>query len=149
MSATTWTGKHSPAFVTRADRLWIANRALEIIASHGRQFFRHENRVGYFDLGPRARVWFVDAYTRKRIYTHDRRSRWRGFTGGGTLRALAYRMSRFIFIGQPLPALTFGPYPEWLCNRDPWGYGEDMAVVRSLINSECPGLMDQPTEAKP
>lgn len=117
---------------TKQNRVEMANETLCAIASCGRKFFAHDGRVSRFELDHRGRVWFIDKYTQKRIYTHYRYE-WIGFSEGGTLRALVERLRDFIATGRQLPLLVFGPWPEWVCGGDLWGYGEDMEIVRGAV----------------
>jgi hypothetical protein len=107
-----------------------ANRLLRVIARTGRNFFRHGDDVSYMEIDKRGRVWFVDSYSKRRVYTHYS-GEWKGFTNGGTLRSLVIRLRDYIKRGTPVPALVFGPWPEWYCGGDLWGYGDDMGAVRS------------------
>jgi hypothetical protein len=114
--------------VTKADRAALANAFIEAIASCGRKFFFHNGRASRFEVDARGRVWFIDAYSEHRIYTHYG-YRWRGFSEGGTLRSLVEKLRDFIRTGD-LRELHLGPWPKWICDGDLWGYGEDMAKVR-------------------
>jgi hypothetical protein len=116
--------------LTKYERLETANKMLIAIASCGRKFFAHENRVSQFDIDHRGRVWFIDKYTKKRIYVQYK-GQWRGFSDGGTLRALVERLRDFITQGTLLPAGIFGPWPEWVCGGDLWAYGDTMESVRT------------------
>ncbi len=126
-------------------RLQQANALLETISRHGRRFFQHEGRVAKLELDKRSRVWLIDAYSQRRIYTHHP-GRWRGFTGGGTLRSLIEQLRTYITWGTPLPGRALGPWPEWICGGDLWGYGEEMQAVRlaasalGLIEPEPPHI---------
>jgi hypothetical protein len=113
---------------TKHERVEAVNRLIWVIAQYGRKFFRHGERVACFELDHRGRVWFVDAYSQKRIYTHYRYE-WRGFTNGGTLRTLVEQMRDFIRTGEP-QRLNLGPWPTELCGGDLWAYGADMERVR-------------------
>lgn len=128
--------------MSRDERLLVANKAIEIIASHGRKFFSlqadkpraAENRISKF-LFVNGRLWFEDKYTGRRIYVAWRRGRWRGFSEGGTLRALIESMADWIIGKRPeFPLSKLGPFPEWVCGGDLWGYGEDMDIVRQEIS---------------
>lgn len=115
----------------REQRLQLANAFIAVIAGTGRHFFAHEGHVSQFALDHRQRIWFVDAYTHRRIYTHYR-GRWRGFTQGGTMRALVEALRDYIRDGAK-PALGLGPWPSWICDGDLWAYGEDaMQEVRRV-----------------
>lgn len=120
-----------PAWVTtdRNERLEAANEMLRDVASCGRKFFAYQDRVSRFELDGCSRIWFIDKYTQKRIYVQYK-GRWKGFSDGGTLRALVERLRNFITQGDRLPSGIFGPWPEWVCGGDLWGYGKDMPTVR-------------------
>ena len=112
------------------ERAGKVNKLLEVIASCGRRFFAYPQRYGVsrFEVDRRGRIWFIDGYTGRRIYLHYRN--WgRGFSEGGTLRDLVNSLKRYIATGEPAKA-SFGPWPQWLSDGDPWGYGEDMQQVR-------------------
>lgn len=115
--------------MTKQERAEIANQMLAEIGSCGRKFFAHNGRVSRFEVDERGRVWLIDKYKERRVYTHYL-GRWNGFTEGGTLRRLIERMRDFIRDGSLLPAGIFGPWPEWICGGDLWAYGEDMQRVR-------------------
>lgn len=116
-------------------RLENANKFLRTISKCGRHFFCHKGKVSKLELDSRGRVWFIDAYTDKRVYTHYRFD-WRGFTEGGTLRALIVRLRNYIKSGEPfiLPAWNY------------WGYGNDIfEVIKSgfelgLVAPNCESL---------
>lgn len=113
-------------------RAELANQLLRTIASCGRHFFEYQGRVTFFEVADTGHVWLTDKYSKKRIWTHYAYD-WRGFTEGGTLRALCGGLRDFIRTGRQLYPLTFGPWPGWLDNEGGgvWGYGEDMAQVRA------------------
>lgn len=125
----------------KQERAIIANAFLREIASCGRKFFRHGDLISQFFVDERGRVWFEDAHSRKRIYTHYKWD-WRGFCEGGTLRALVERLRDYIRTGTK-PHLALGPWPEHYCGGDLWGYGADMQQVRDsaarLIGSASQG----------
>jgi hypothetical protein len=135
-------------YVAKQERLSIANRAIAVISAHGRKFFSlsaegrtvTHNRISRFELRAHGQLWFVDKYTQKSIYTSYRRGRWRGFSEGGTLRALVCEMADYISgKRKDFPVTCFGPWPEWVCGGDLWGYGEDMKVVRDEIHALVSG----------
>lgn len=119
--------------MARAERVEIANNFLRVISRHGREFFRHNDYVSYFELDDRGRVWYVDKYRGSRIWTHRRDGQFWGhrFSEGGTLQLLCLDLQRYIMgrveYGRVLRHL--GPWPSW--SSDPWAYGEDMEKVRS------------------
>lgn len=104
----------------RLERLAHANALIGIIATHGRRFFWHggvhvwdpaaqasvlvpADRTARLELR-RGRVYFIDDYTDKPVYTHPTRfgNRWRGFSHGGTLRALVEDMRDYVTNGTPI-----------------------------------------------
>jgi hypothetical protein len=117
--------------MNKSERLQKANALLETIADCGRKFFRHNDLVSRFELDRRGRIWFIDAYRSARIYTHYTRGRWRGFSEGGTLRDLVIALRNYIATGKLINPVHFGPWPDWYCDGDVWGYGQDMEKVRA------------------
>lgn len=113
------------------ERLTQANTLIEAIASHGYQFFRNRTtgKIASLELDHRGRVWFLDEHSLKRIYTHQHYLG-RGFTNGGTLNDLVRHLRDYVKKGVRLPNHVLGPWPEWICNRDLWGYGAEMENVR-------------------
>lgn len=127
---------------TKQARAALANRAIEIIAGYGRKFFslHADDRVGgperisRFELRDDGRLWFIDKYTQKAIDVACRRERWDGFSEGGTLRDLVFAMADWITgKRKDSPVNALGPWPDYVCGGDPWGYGVDMATVREQI----------------
>ena len=117
------------------ERLEKANRLIEVIASHGRKFFRYEDRVAYLEVDARGRVWFHDPYNQARIYTHYE-GRWKKFTSGGTLKALIGDLQKYVKTGRKLSRGRFW-WPDWYARGDLWGYGEAMEPIR-----ECATALD-------
>ena len=130
---------------TKKARAEQAGLFIVAIAGCGRRFFAHNGRVSRFEVDARGRVWFIDAYRERPIYTHYE-GRWRDFSDGGTLRSLVISLRDFIRTGEQ-KNIQLGPWPEWICRGDPWGYGEAMAQVRAAAvthglmpsNAELPG----------
>ena len=119
--------KNSLTHDQRVDRV---NQLLVVIGSCGRNFFRSKGTTSYMERDARGKVWWVDSYSQKRVYTHDESGRWRNFTNGGTLRALVIELRKYIVSGTPLHPGYFGPWHKDYCGGDLWGYGEDMQQVR-------------------
>lgn len=121
----------------RAERIERARRVNELlmfIGNRGRSFFRHGSRYAHMSVDLRGRIWFHDEYTQKEIYTHYQ-GRWKGFSGGGTLKALVVRLKDFIRTGEPLRGSWFGPWHECLCGGDVWGYGKgEMGCIRDYAS---------------
>jgi len=115
--------------MTKDDRLRNANEFIRVIANCGRRFFEHKGFVSTLELSPTGRVFFIDYYTKKRIYTHRKYVRWAGFTSGGTMKSLVESMRDYITKGTQMRATYFQPE---MGNgfSNPWGYGEDILKVR-------------------
>ena len=109
---------------TKQERLKAANEFIKVIASCGRRFFSHEGFVSYLELSKHGRVFFIDYYTKKRIYTHRRYVRWDGFTSGGTLKSLIENLRDFIINNSTMRADYFQP-------DNSWGYGNDIYLIRN------------------
>lgn len=123
----------------KLQRLEHANELIKIIAAHGRRFFfsDHTGRTAEILIGPRGRVWFVDEYTGKIIYTHKTTwtNKWRGFSHGGTLRSLVEMMRDYIVTGRPIPAFYLGPERNQLTNGNIWGY--EPAAMQAVRDAAC------------
>lgn len=117
----------------RAEKI---NVLIAAIASCGRRFFHHQGNIARMEVDERGRVWWVDHYSGKQVYTH-RQWLGRGFTSGGTLNRLVCAFRDYIMTGAPVKRGHFGPWPEWICDGDPWGYGEDMEKVRVAAKEVC------------
>jgi hypothetical protein len=115
----------------KQERLKKVNELVKVIGSCGRRFFYYppKDRYAALEIDGRGRIWWVDDYTQKRIYTHYRYD-WRGFSHGGTMRSLVICFRDFITKGKCVRN-AFGPWPDWYCDGDLWGYGEAMKTVRA------------------
>ena len=113
----------------KQQRLESANKFIATIAGCGRKFFEHDGFVATLELSPTGRVFFIDHYTKKRIYTHRRYCRWDGFTSGGTMKMIIECLRDFITKGKTMKASCFQPD---MGNGfgNPWGYGDDILKVR-------------------
>ena len=117
--------------MTKQERMDVANEFIRIVASYGRRFFSYSGRIGRFELGSRGHIYWRDEYTQKRIYTHYLYD-WRGFSNGGTMRGLVIALREFIAGRGSLPLGALGPWPNYVCGGDLWGYGADeMEQVRA------------------
>ncbi len=113
----------NPKVEAKRDRAFRVNLLLWTIGECGRHFFKHNGRHAYFTVDDGGRIWLVDAYTQKRIYTHSKYG-WRGFSNGGTLRSLCEALRDYIRTGVQMCG-HLGPWPEHTCGGDLWGYGFD------------------------
>ncbi|WP_237133758.1 hypothetical protein [Pseudohongiella sp. O18] len=118
----------------RQQRIENVNALVKVIGDCGRHFFKYEGRYASIEVDDRGRAWWIDQYTEKRIYMHYS-GRWRGFSNGGTLRDLAKDLREYVVKGTRVPTHHFGPWPDWYCGGDPWGYGKDMETVREAARS--------------
>jgi hypothetical protein len=123
------------ALAAKKARVAEVNQVIGIIASHGRRFFfsQSSQRYASMEVDERGKVWFIDDYSGKRIYTHPTTwgSKWRGFTHGGTLRALVEAFRDYICTGKPLDPFYLGPERNNLSLGNIWGYEpEAMLAVR-------------------
>ena len=122
-----------PALLTKKERVAEANRVLKIISSHGRRFFHYDGRVTRFEVDERGHIWLIDRYTEARIYVAYR-GQWKGFSEGGTLKSLCQALRDYIRTGEQISHKWFGPWPQYLCDGDLWGYGaEAMEAVRREV----------------
>ncbi|WP_256357728.1 hypothetical protein [Pseudomonas sp. PDM28] len=82
------------------------NQVIRIIADHGRRFFYSKavNRYASIEVDNRGKVWFIDDYSGKRVFTHETvwGGRWRGFTHGGTLKDVVKAFRDYICTGESL-----------------------------------------------
>jgi hypothetical protein len=117
----------------KRQRVEHVNQAIRIIADHGRRFFYSQsvNRYASMEVDHRGKVWFIDDYSGKRVFTHETvwGGRWRGFTHGGTLRDLVKEFRDYICTGEQLHPGCLGP--ERFDDSNIWGYDEPgMKAVR-------------------
>lgn len=120
----------------RQERLAKTNQLIELIAANGRHFFRGNTANARFEFDKNGRLWWIDSYKQTWVYAHQAsNANFRGFTEGGTLRALMLHLREYIMSGVKLPPSQLGPWPEWYSDGDPWGYGADMATVRQFAET--------------
>lgn len=114
----------------RQQRTKNANELIGTIASCGRKFFNKRTHVSFFELQEVSRLFYVDGFRGKRVWTHSRQ--WfysRNIGEGGTLAAMLRDLQKYIMHGSKLSQNHFYWKP-WICNGDLWGYGDDMEIVR-------------------
>ena len=139
----------STAQTAKLARLEHANALIKIIGSHGRRFFWHggvsvydpatktstfvpADRYAHLELR-RGRVYFVDDYTQKAIYTHPTTfgGKWRAFSHGGTLRSLVEDMRDYIDQGDQIPRwkIVIQQLDASDLKGNIWGYSEEAAIA--------------------
>lgn len=122
------------ALPDKAERLAKANEFIRVIATTGRKFFAHEGAISLLFLDSQGRIWILDSYSKRHIYTHYHGA-WKGFTNGGTMQQLIIRLREYIqgeiktgddlFRKLHLHQRNLQIWPD-----HPWGYPEpDMAIV--------------------
>lgn len=121
----------------RRERAEHANQLIRVIADHGRRFFWSElhQRYASIEVDAGGRVWFIDDYSGKRIYTHwtPFGNKWRGFTHGGTLRSLVEKMRDYILAGEQVHLDRIAPTMiDGKTNL--WGY-ERLAAYEARIKA--------------
>lgn len=125
----------------KAIRLAKANQAIALISSTGRRFFYNatHDRVAELRLDDRGRIWWVDDYTGKSIYTHRTgfTSRWKGFSHGGTLRRLVEHFRDYVTDGAALPIGLIAPM-RFSQDSNIWGYPQEAVATlkEKLIETE-------------
>lgn len=132
----------------RPQRLAVANRIIEAVGSCGRRFLSTNSdlpvvhahpRFSRFEMMGNGSLWYVDKYREARVYvSYD--CAWRSgwghmFSDGGTMLFLMRHLRDHITKGAPVNPAYFGPFKQWSCGGDPWGYGADMAVLRAKVDA--------------
>ena len=117
--------------MTKEERLKSANEFILVIASCGRKFFEHNGVVSTLELSKGGRVYFIDCYTKKRIYTHNRTMTWIGFSGNHTMKKLVDSLRDFIISGVVMKAEHFQLEIDSRFKK-PWGYGEDILILHDI-----------------
>jgi len=117
-------------------RLEHANQLIRLIASHGRKFFSHKDRIAELSLDQRGRIWLCDDYTGQLIYTHYS-GRWREFSHGGTMRDFIVILRDYIQYGKQLPLGIICYERRGMHDGNVWGYDPDEAMK---LRDACKGL---------
>jgi hypothetical protein len=136
---------------TRAERIANANEVIRHVAAHGRRFFHYDrhDRTAAFELTASGRVRFRDECTDLLVDT-GRVGRWnpQKFSGGGTMQRMVADLGNYITKGIKIDKRHFGPWADWKCDGDVWGYGfEEMQKVREGIAGS--DVIDWSPTAKP
>lgn len=112
------------SWVKRKARTEHANELINLIAAHGRRFFycKSTGKTAHFSL-IKNRVYFNDDYTGKAIMIRQTKD-WKGFSHGGTLRALIEKIAEYIRTGNQIYIGWIGPETSFT-NGNIWGYTEE------------------------
>ncbi|WP_067097829.1 hypothetical protein [Marinomonas atlantica] len=105
-----------------SERVNHANRLIKLIATHGRKFLSHENKIAHMELGKGGKVFYVDAYTRRRVYTNREHIQWSGLSEGGTMQSLISHLKRYILDGTPIDKRLIAPKCFREDGSNIWGY---------------------------
>ena len=118
-----------PTPTNRKERIEIVNKILLEISGRGRNFFKHNDKVAYFDMH-NGKLYMRNEYTQMRMeFKTDGIVRRKDWTGGGTLLALSCDFAEFILKG-PYTNHNNG-YGGLYCTA--WGYpAEDMHAIQNL-----------------
>lgn len=114
---------------TREERVEICNRIIQEIASRSRRLLcnKGDGTVGRFVHD--KKLWYIDHYTKVRVYPYTRWGRPYNFTPGGTMWGLINDMRQFIITGEMSNAVH--GYGGLYCPH--WGYPqEDMKAIQDL-----------------
>jgi len=133
----------------KIDRVVHANQLIQVIAAHGRRFFYCKSKDTYarIELDARGCVRFVDDYTQKPVYTHYRYD-WKGFTHGGTLRALVECMRDYIMTGEKIPRWRIATYQLGNRSENIWGYSLEAAEAVRAAAFALPIMERDPNEPR-
>jgi hypothetical protein len=112
------TGAPTSQRMLKEERVAKVNEMIGVIAANGRKFLAHNGNVARLEIDARGKVWFIDYYSGRRIYTHYH-GRWSGFTSGGTMRNLCEAFRDFIRDGSTLHPGAFGPWALVVRRRRP------------------------------
>lgn len=105
----------------QCERVDHINQLIKIIASYGRKFFDHKGTIATMEKDAKGKVWFVDEYTRRRIYVAYK-GLWKGFNHGGTLRNLVEEFYRYIKTGEQIDIRLIGLKGFRTDGSNIWGY---------------------------
>ena len=123
--------------IDKQARLQHANDLIKIIGSHGRRFFYNKERDVFARLELRnGRLWWIDDYRGAEVYILNTgfRRHWRGFSHGGTLRALVEDIREYITKGTRIPGrkIVIQQLGKDDLSENIWGYdAEGAKAVRA------------------
>lgn len=140
-----------PKSFTKAERLEHANQLIQVIAKHGRRFFFSDStgKTAQLLVDRRGRVWFLDEYSGKLIFTHETTwtNKWRGFTHGGTLRGIVKMMRDYIIKGTPIHPYYIGMERRNVYDGNIWGYSDEAIKAVREEAALLPIIAKEPSHA--
>tara|TARA_B100000949_G_C14270467_1_gene447056 strand:- start:131 stop:694 length:564 start_codon:yes stop_codon:yes gene_type:complete len=118
-------------------RVDSVNKLIALIAGHGRKFFNHTYGVSAFERTAKKRVYFWDAGSGQRVDASRRPSpKWRGFSDGGVVQALAVRCYEYIAHGKQIPLNLIAPQLIGDAASNVWGYSPSDVKKLKIAASE-------------
>lgn len=121
----------------QCDRVDHINQLINLIATHGRKLFNHEGTISNMEKDKNGKIWFVDYYTRRRIYVAYKYE-WAGFTSGGTMRSLVQAFYKYIKDGTPVSIKALAEPSFYRDGRNVWGYELDEAKKMRELAAKLP-----------
>ena len=115
---------------TKEQRMETVNKLITKISSVGRRFFfnKKDGFIAHFEL-KNNRIYFVDDYTKEKIYAYGPKYFENGFSHGGTMQSLILEFSEFIRTGRCVNGKN--GYGGLYCPY--WGYlASEMVEIRSF-----------------
>lgn len=92
---------------TKQQRIETINKLITFISERGRRFFYSNRTINMENIDSTAfmelkngRIYFIDDYTRREIAVINNYRDWKGFSHGGTLRALILDFAEYIRTGK-------------------------------------------------
>lgn len=105
-----------------SERVDHANALIKLIATHGRKFLSHDGTIANMELGKGGKVFYMDPYTRRRVYTNREHVQWSGFNEGGTMKSLISHLKRYILEGTPVDKRLIANPGFYQDGGNVWGY---------------------------
>ncbi|UAL46822.1 hypothetical protein K7887_18445 [Sutcliffiella horikoshii] len=111
----------------KEERLEAINKLIQFISERGRRFFETRGNLAFMKM-KNGRIYFVDDYTQREIPVIKSYYDWKGFSHGGTLRALVLDFAEYVRTGN----YTNGNngYGGLYCRH--WGHSE--VVQQEIID---------------
>ena len=121
--------------MNKQDCIEVINKLIKFISERDRKFFYSNRTVNMDNVDSVAfmklkngRIYFVDDYTRREIAVINNHRDWKGFSHGGTIRALILDFTKYIRTGEQ--SNGDNGYGGLHCRH--WGYSEE--AQREIIH---------------